>query len=555
MALRRSARLLEKKLDALEAGEADTPRGWADESVDGTRAWLDGLTDSPDLIPLEAFQDVLDALEGLPDDLRWARWRNLCRINLFYLLRHVLRREDMAHPWLHERVNEVQQAPDGYLDLWARDHRKSSIITFGLTIKDILATHGEGGTGEEVTVGIFSHTRPIAKSFLRQIKGEFERNDLLRGLFPDVIWENPKRDAVWSEDSGIVLKRKSNPKESTVEAWGLVDGQPTSKHFRVLVFDDVVTQASVTTPDMQKKTLEAWELAQHLGTEGGIRRHIGTRYHYSDAYGEMLRRDAVLPRIYPATADGTVDGEPVLLSPKALAKKRKEAGPYTFASQMLLDPMADETQGFKREWLQHYKVVKPHEMNKYILVDPASGKRKSNDYTSLWVIGLGPDENYYVLDMVRDRLSLTERARMVMEKHQRWAPVVMTGYERYGMQADIEHIKHVQDQFNYRFPVQELAGPLGNLDRVRRLIPIFEQKRLYLPETLHYTTYEKQVVDLVQVFIEEEYAAFPVGMHADMLDSLSRILDDDLGARFPRTDRQGRSGVHQASLKFDVFAV
>ena len=33
---------------------------------------------------------------------------------------------------------------------------------------------------------------------------------------------------MWSLDGGLVVKRKSNPKEATVEAWGLVDSQPTS---------------------------------------------------------------------------------------------------------------------------------------------------------------------------------------------------------------------------------------------------------------------------------------------------------------------------------------
>jgi hypothetical protein len=56
----------------------------------------------------------------------------------------------------------VQAAPNGYLDLWGREHGKSSLITFGLTIQDIL-------NDPEITVGIFSYSRPIAKAFLRQI--------------------------------------------------------------------------------------------------------------------------------------------------------------------------------------------------------------------------------------------------------------------------------------------------------------------------------------------------------------------------------------------------
>jgi len=32
-------------------------------------------------------------------------------------------------------------------------------------------------------------------------------------------------------------------------------------------------------------------------------------------------------------------------------------------------------------------------------------------------------------------------------------------------------------------------------------------------------------VDLIEEFIHQEYLTFPVGIHDDMLDSLSRLLD------------------------------
>ena len=78
-------------------------------------------------------------------------------------------------------------------------------------------------------MGIFSHTRPIAKGFLRQIKRELEGNNVLKALFQDILHADPQHQSPkWSEDDGIIVKRKTNPKEATVEAWGLVDGQPTS---------------------------------------------------------------------------------------------------------------------------------------------------------------------------------------------------------------------------------------------------------------------------------------------------------------------------------------
>ena len=151
---------------------------------------------------------------------------------------------------MFNRIREVEESPDGHLDLWARGHYKSTIITYAKTIQDILSSHGDDPLfhwrGAQPTFCIFSHTRPIAKAFLRQIKQEFQYNEKLKDLFPDILYARPEIDSPkWSEDMGIVVIRKSNPKEATVEAWGLVDGQPTSKHFNILVYDDVVVRASV----------------------------------------------------------------------------------------------------------------------------------------------------------------------------------------------------------------------------------------------------------------------------------------------------------------------
>jgi len=35
-------------------------------------------------------------------------------------------------------------------------------------------------------------------------------------------WQNPQKESPkWSEDDGLIVKRKGNPRESTREAWGL----------------------------------------------------------------------------------------------------------------------------------------------------------------------------------------------------------------------------------------------------------------------------------------------------------------------------------------------
>ncbi len=507
-------------------------------------------------IPIEAYPQLLLGLQKLPDSERVAHCRNLCRTDLYFLFRYGLRRNDAEHPWIFDRCREIQAEPDGHLDLWSREHYKSAIITFAKTIQDILASHGDDPLpewgGREVTVGIFSHSRAIAGRFLRQIKYEFESNPLLLEWFPDILYANPQKESPkWSEGEGIIVKRKSNPAEATVEAWGVVDGQPIGKHFFLLVYDDVVTQESVHTPDMLQKTSDMLALSYALGAEGGRRRWIGTRYHANDAYQTIMERGTAKPRTHLLTKEGTADGTPVLRSEQWVRDKRRDMGPYIFACQMLQNPLADETQCFKEEWLKYHDGFKRDGLNVYLLFDPAGAKNKSSDYTAGWAVGLGPDRNVYVLDIVRDRLNLSQRAGLVMRWHRKWKPVRHQGvrYEKYGLMADIEHLEDVQARENYRFDVTECGGPLPKLDRIKRLIPYFEQGRIYLPRTLGYTPYDGRTTDLIQDFVQQEYKPFPVPIHDDMLDALARLLDPDLELLWP--DEEAAAGAYEPEMAYD----
>ena len=478
----------------------------------------------------------------------------LGRNDLFFLLTRLLGRADANRSWVFNRCREVQAAPDGHLDLWSREHYKSTIITFALTVQDILRD-------PEVTVGIFSHTRPVAKGFLRQIKQEFERNELIKQCYPDVLWANPRKDSPkWSEEDGIIVKRRSNPKEATVEAWGLVDGQPTGKHFSRLIYDDVVTRESVSSPDMIFKTTEAWALSINLGTRDGIKRYIGTRYHFNDTYREMMKRQAATARIYPATDDGTMQGNPMLLTREQLETKRREMGPYVFGCQMMQDPRADDVQGFREEWLARWEPrdsdgrPRWEQFNRYLLVDPASEKKSGSDYTVMLVIGLGPDRNYYFIDGIRDRLNLTERARALFRLHRTYSPLAV-GYEKYGQQADVEHMQYVMQEQNYRFTIDPLGGNVPKVDRIRKLVPLFEQGRMFLPWRVRFLDHQGRERDMVREFIDDEYLAFPVSAHDDMLDCMARILDPALGAVFPRAASVfTQSESMQGLMDYDIFS-
>jgi len=468
--------------------------------------------------------------------------RYLLRTDLFFFMWYGCERTDMEHPWLIARCREVESNPNGFLDLWSRDHYKSSIITFGKTMQDIIASHGDDPLpvweGLEPSIGLFSHTRPIAKGFLKQIKRESEYNVKLHYYYPDVFWENPNRDSPsWSTDGGLIFKKKTNPKEATIEAWGLIEGQPTSKHFDILIFDDMVTLRSARSSDDRKKTLEAWEMAINLGGgEEAKVRMIGTRYHFNDAYREIIKRKAAIPRIYPGTIDGTFEGEPVLKSKKWMVKRLRDIGRYTFSTQILQNPIADSKQTLNESWLQYYTGNASKGTNKYLICDPASEKKTSSDYTVMMVIGLGSDKKYRILDIVRDRFNLKERGDALFNLHRKWEPLGV-GYEKYGMQADIEYYYERMKTENYRFEITQLGGNIPKPDRIKGLVPSLEQGRWLLPETLFYVNYEGRTENLIETYKNEEYMAFPVSVHDDMLDCQARILDKELNAIWPKAKK------------------
>lgn len=412
--------------------------------------------------------------------------------DLFYLLLILLNRRDMKRQWLLDRCREVQMSPNGHLDLWAREHYKSTVITFGLTIQDILRD-------PEITVGIFSHTRPTAKAFLRQIKSELETNDRLFALYPETLYQWPaKQSPKWSEDEGITVRRLGNPKEATVEAWGLVDGQPTSKHFRLRVYDDVVTRESVGTADQIAKTTAAWELSDNLGVasdQGGAERYIGTRYSLYDSYSTMLARKAVKPRIYPATHNGRFDGKPVFFSQAVWDDKVRKQGRTTVAAQLLQNPMADEGASFRTEWLRAYE-VRPRTLNVYIMCDPSRGRSATSDNTAIAVIGIGAGGAKYLLDGFCHRMTLSQRWMGLKGLYNRWSAMagvqhIAVGYERYGAQSDDEYFQEQMELDSRRrlpnayFPISELNWPRegGNSkqERVERLEPDFRNGRFFLP--------------------------------------------------------------------------
>lgn len=187
------------------------------------------------------------------------------------------------------------------------------------------------------------------------------------------------------------------------------------------------------------------------------------------------------------------------------------------------------TQGIlDRGWLKYWS-TKPAGGNRYIVVRGPSEKEKS-EYTAAAVLELRADRTYCVLELVRDRLTLADRADLLFKLHRDYQPL-RVGYTKRALEADQTHYRERQDRENYRFTLYPLDESLTAIERVKRLVPVLQAGRIVLPEKHERRLVDGSLVNMTDLFVRSEYEPFPTGQRCEMLDVLSLILD--VGADFP----------------------
>lgn len=375
-----------------------------------------------------------------------------------------------------------------------------------------------------------SYSQELVDAFGRKVRNQL-RDELYQVLFPGTVLA----------DDSQAANKFNTVSGGSYFAVG-VGGSATGRGAHLLLIDDPVKDRADADSERMRQMNKDWytAVAYTRLMPGGAIVLIQTRWNEDDLAGWVLREQQHEGwEILNLPAWDSDDNPTQALWPDSFPLERLRAiketlPPRDWQALYMQRPRAGTGAEFKRGWLNHYTQVQSGSMFKIMLVDPASMKRenKVNDFTSIWIVGLGEDENYYVLDMVRDRLNLTERTETIFRMHRKWKPGQVR-YEQYGMQSDIEHIKSEMNRRSYRFSITEVGGATKKEDRIRRLIPLFQKGQVWLPETLSYMNSDGKQLDLVHHFIEDEYLAFPVGRHDDMLDALARIAEPKLDTPWP----------------------
>ncbi len=459
--------------------------------------------------------------------------RNAMQDDLWFIVYFVLKNPLANHPFIVEACREIEEETEDSLEVWARDHLKSTIITVARSCQKIF-------NDPEVRIGLFSAVRPLALAFLKVIRNVLE-SPFVTQCFPDVLYKDPYKEAEkWSEavDGGLIVKRSGFYKEPTVSAWGLTEGMPTGFHLTDLIYDDIVVH-DMQSPEIMQKVKDNFDISENLGTRDRRLTVVGTFYNHDDPLVYISAKSDPITgkklfktRKKAATENGELNGRSMFLPEATLAKKRA-SNLFFFYCQQLLDPTPRGARKLDRNRL--IKVSKadlPNKLYKFMLIDGAGNeKRRDGRAADAWALGIvgvepfrGDDgaSDIYILDLCIEEMDLIEASQTAVDMYIKAGRILKLAIEKVGISTTEIHIANA-----LKAKGKYLSEDRGNLQILR---PAGRQKHYRIESNLSWPLQNSKIhyLDTIpSAFIERlmlEMDKFPY-WHDDGLDMLSYVYD------------------------------
>lgn len=337
--------------------------------------------------------------------------------------------------------------------LLPRDHGKSALAAYRVAhriTKD-----------PTIRVLYISSTANLAEKQLKFIKDILD-SPIYRYYWPEMTNPEEGKREKWTESEIAVdhPKRKAEAvRDPTVFTAGLTTSI-TGLHCDVAVLDDVVVKENAYTETGRTKVEEQYSLLSSIEGAEAEEWIVGTRYHPKDLYetlmkaeiniyddyGELVSTEPLYEKKEHAVEDrGDMTGE--FLWPRQQRKDGKWFGFDTsilakkyaqyldkvqFRAQYYNDPNDPEGGGIDRSYFQYYDkahlsringkwFLKGRRLNVFAAVDFAYSLAKKADFTTIVVIGVDQDRNYYILDIDRFKsAAISEYFQHILQLHQKW---------------------------------------------------------------------------------------------------------------------------------------
>lgn len=341
-----------------------------------------------------------------------------------------------------------EEASDNQLCLLPRDHQKShcaAVYAAWVITRSPWAT-----------ILYVSATADLAEKQLYAIKNIID-SPSYRKLWPDMIHKDEGKREKWSAMEIAVdhpKRKEEGVRDPTIKAAGLTTNI-TGFHANHIFLDDVVVPNNAYTEEGRNKVAAMYSQLASIKTTGGKTTAVGTRYHPRDLYATLLERildvykDGELVERKPlyevfqrvVEEDGEFlwpkemrnDGRSFGFDENELAKKRAEyIDSAQFFAQYYNNPndpgnariSPTKFQYYDRKFLEQIDGIwtyKGTRLNVFAAIDFAFSLAKKADYTSIVVVGVDEDKQYYILDIDRFKTnSIKEYFEHILDLHEKW---------------------------------------------------------------------------------------------------------------------------------------
>lgn len=305
-----------------------------------------------------------------------------------WFLPHVMTSNEI--PTFHKEIFSIIKGCDRIALAAPRGFAKSTIVTKFYPLHSALFKRHKD-------ICIISASEGLASEHLRFIKLEIENNAKIKAVWGDVRSEkwNETHLAITHKDGFICNIRAKG-------AGGQIRG------FRpdCIILDDIETDDSCESEDQRKK-LKHWIFKACLNTlmPSGKFCLIGTLIHPLSVLNDILKiSNGWTKKRFQAYIDG-IEKEgnelwPAMWSHDKLQQRKREIGTWAFASEYMNNPMVDESNPIKEEYLRYYDTP-PTSMSVVVICDPAYTEDTTGDWKVAMVIGIDKNQNRYVLEYHR----------------------------------------------------------------------------------------------------------------------------------------------------------
>lgn len=447
------------------------------------------------------------------------------------------------------------EGPRKSLVLIPRGHLKSSVATMAHTIQWII-------NYPNIRILLSSGTGDQVRGFLSETKEHFQFNEKFRYYFPEFCPHGKGVKDFGNQDEFTVPCRTVHRKEPTVATCS-VGAVVAGGHFDVIKNDDIVDKENVRTPEQILNVnshygflwplLETCEKAPFKGWMDVI----GTRYSFSDLYGNIIDGEAESPQGWTilqqdAIVEGELSMEPCMADceikkPHPIITHCKSLWPSRVPPQALLDILNDPLQGPEKLASQYRMNPIPEKSglisNKDELVwiprkelddllprltqrvtidlagmEPATNKMSDLDFTVINHHGFSRDGRLYVNRLWRGRFTPFEVIEIIFKISRLYPRVLEFKVSKdHFYRVLMPFLKREQQKRQMWIPITpaKIDNNVSKPQKIKGLQPWFRMKSIILAQDLD-----------CKLAVINEIMRFPKFSHDDILDTICDALFD-----------------------------